>query len=143
MLSQHDACLNNMVLASLWIINSKFQQVAAKQPSRTEAEERTERIAFPSDPNGLIGKMAQTLKGNESVYLLCHEDFNSANILVEPSTFNMTGIIDWEMICILPEWIALDYPEVLRDVDHMDDKEPPIPPSYEDEEDLAVLKRDR
>lgn len=64
-------------------------------------------------------------KGNESVYLLCHEDLNSANILVEPSTFKITGIINCEMICIL---IAFDYPKFLRDVDPMDDKEPPIPP---------------
>ena len=75
--------------------------------------------------------------------VLHHHDLSSANILVDPETFNITGIVDWEMVNILPIWRATDRPELLKDIEpDEEDEEPPIP-SYDDEQDLAVYKRDQ
>ena len=75
-------------------------------------------------------------------YELHHGDLNSANILVDPETFSITAIVDWEMINIVPAWKASDYPVLLQDIEPEDDEEPPIP-SYEEEHDLAVYTRDQ
>lgn len=78
----------------------------------------------------------------DSGYRLHHADLNLANILVDPKSFEITGIVDWELINIVPSWKASDYPVFLQDIDPQDEEEPPIP-SYEDEEDLAVYTRDQ
>lgn len=77
-----------------------------------------------------------------SSYRLHHGDLNLANILVSPGSFEITGIVDWEMINIVPLWKASDYPVFLQDIEPLDEEDPPIP-SYEDEEDLAVYTRDQ
>ena len=33
-----------------------------------------------------------------------HHDLNACNILVKPETFEIIGILDWEMTCVVPEW---------------------------------------
>ena len=75
-------------------------------------------------------------------YVLNHSDLNLANILVDPETFDITAIVDWEMVNIVPLWRATEYPLFMQDIEPMDEQEPPIP-SYEDEEDIAVYIRDR
>ncbi|KAL8827459.1 MAG: hypothetical protein Q9191_003170 [Dirinaria sp. TL-2023a] len=74
--------------------------------------------------------------------VLYHHDLNSANILVDPETFNIIGIVDWEMINIMPTWKAIEYPQFLRTVDPPGDEEPPIP-DYEEAEDLVIDTRDQ
>lgn len=66
-----------------------------------------------------------------SSYRLHHGDLNLANILVSPGSFDITGIVDWEMINIVPLWKASDYPVFLQDIEPLDEEESPIP-SYED-----------
>lgn len=78
----------------------------------------------------------------DSSYRLHHADLTLANILVDPESFEITGIVDWELINIVPSWKASDYPVFLQDIEPQDEEEPPIP-SYEDEEDLAVYTRDQ
>jgi len=80
--------------------------------------------------------------GEGSSYRLHHADLNLANILVSPESFGITGIVDWELINIVPSWKASDYPVFLQDIGPEDEEEPPVP-SYEDEEDLAVYTRDQ
>lgn len=74
--------------------------------------------------------------------MLDHSDLNPANILVNPETFSITGIVDWEMVNVVPHWKAEDHPVFMQDIEPFDEEEPPIP-SYEDEEDCAVYARDR
>ena len=76
-------------------------------------------------------------------FTLHHSDLNAANILVHPETFEITGIVDWEMINVVPEWKASEYPKFLQYMEPEDEEEPPIPSSYEDESDIAVYIRDR
>jgi len=89
-------------------------------------------------------QILQTVLPDEecSYYRLHHADLNLANILVNPESFEITGIVDWELINIFPSWKASDYPVFLQDIEPQDEEEPPIP-SYEDEEDLAVYTRDQ
>lgn len=75
-------------------------------------------------------------------FTLHHSDLNAANILVHPETFEITGIVDWEMVNVAPEWKATEYPKFLQYMEPENDEEPPIP-SYEDESDIAVYIRDR
>ena len=75
-------------------------------------------------------------------YVLNHSDLNLANILVHPETFSITAIVDWEMVDVVPQWLAKDYPEFLCFQEPLDEVEPPIP-SYEDEEAVPVYSRDR
>ena len=41
---------------------------------------------------------------------LFHDDLNEANILIDPTTMKLTGIIDWEGVGISPEWMAVSIP---------------------------------
>jgi len=74
--------------------------------------------------------------------MLDHSDLNPANILVNPETFDITGIVDWEMVNVVPHWKAEDHPVFMQDIEPFAEEEPPIP-SYDDEEDCAVYARDR
>lgn len=46
-------------------------------------------------------------------YILDHRDLHSGNILVNPETFAITGIIDWENVCVIPYWKASEYPKII------------------------------
>ena len=78
----------------------------------------------------------------EGSFTLHHSDLNASNILVQPDTFELTGIVDWELVNVVPEWKASDHPRFLQCQEPEDEEEPPIP-SYEDEEDIDVIVRDR
>ena len=78
----------------------------------------------------------------EGSFTLHHSDLNAANILVQPETFEITGIVDWELINVVPEWKASEHPSFLQSGEPEDEEEPPIP-SYEDEGDFDVIMRDR
>ena len=58
---------------------------------------------------------------------LHHHDLNDANILVDPETFSITGIVDWETVNILPNWRVTDYPEFIDSCDPPSETEPEIP----------------
>ncbi|KAG7005373.1 hypothetical protein G7Y79_00020g049010 [Physcia stellaris] len=77
-------------------------------------------------------------------YVLHHHDLNLANIIVDPETFDIRGIVDWEMVNVVPMWKATSHPEFLMFiVPFPEETSAPPTPSYEDEEDSAVYKRDR
>lgn len=85
-------------------------------------------------------------------YVMCHHDLSLANILINPDTCEVTGIIDWELIQIVPEWMSRRYPKFLTDqigFEMIDTKEPRIPTAAEYDTNsesynsLAVEKRDR
>lgn len=51
--------------------------------------------------------------GEETDCTLHHSDLNAVNILVNPETWEITSIVDWEMINIVPAWRASDHPKFL------------------------------
>ena len=75
--------------------------------------------------------------------VIYHDDLNSSNILVDPETFVVTGIVDWEMINVVPAWRATEHPKFIQDSEPFEDEDEPPIPSYDDEEDIAVYTRDR
>ena len=78
-------------------------------------------------------------------FVLHHHDLNQANILVHPETFEITGILDWEMACVVPEWTATRAPKFLDYIAFdWESEEPPHPPSYDEEKhQFAIEARDR
>ena len=91
-----------------------------------------------------LGVLPTIFGGEEAKdsFTLHHGDLNAANILVQPETFEITGIVDWELINVVPEWKASDHPQFLQ-FGEPEDEEEPLIPSYEDENDMDVIVRDR
>jgi hypothetical protein len=69
--------------------------------------------------------------------------------LLTPETFAITGIIDWEMISIVPLWQAHSFPKVFDGIDPADSvmfesdggrvlEEPPRPKNYDIEDDDSI-----
>ena len=84
---------------------------------------------------------------NGSGFVLHHHDINAANILVDPNTFEITGILDWEMTCVVPKWKTATEPAFLDYIEYDWEslsKEPPLPPSWDEEKDgYAIEDYDR
>ncbi len=76
-------------------------------------------------------------------FTLHHHDLNEANILVNPETFEVTGIVDWEMINVVPEWRAAEAPRFLEYMEPDDEEEPPIPADDVNENSVSWEFRDR
>lgn len=47
--------------------------------------------------------------------MLCHWDLSKQNILVDPNTGRITGVLDWEQACILPDWMHEAYPRLMQE----------------------------
>ena len=54
--------------------------------------------ALPSSPSGAS---PDPPKGE---FVLCHNDLSLANVIVDPATYKVTGIVDWECVGIIPTW---------------------------------------
>ncbi|KAL6860362.1 hypothetical protein ACO1O0_004389 [Amphichorda felina] len=81
-------------------------------------------------------------------FCLHHCDLREANILVDPETFEITGIIDWEQTCTVPDWYGMDYPLVINKHEPLNPGvEPPVPKTYNVDSDEycapQVAERDR
>lgn len=63
-------------------------------------------------------------QGNEGSFTLHHRDLNAAKILVHPAAFEITGIVDWEMINVDPEWKASEHPNFFQYMEPEDEGEP-------------------
>lgn len=86
----------------------------------------------------------------EGPFVLCHEDRNQGNILVAPESFVITGLIDWEMVSIVPLWQAHSFPKLFDGIDPADSvmfgeskegrvlEEPPRPENYDIEDDDSI-----
>lgn len=71
-------------------------------------------------------------------FVLHHEDFSLSNILVDPKTHRITGIVDWECVSITPCWEEHDsYPKFI--MGPAVDKKPII--GDEDKEDELLVER--
>ena len=59
-------------------------------------------------------------------FLLHHHDLSLANIIVDPATHEITGIVDWECVGSRPHW-ELTYPSFLLGQEVEEGVEPPAP----------------
>ena len=90
-------------------------------------------------------------EGN-SPYVIYHHDLSLVNILIDIDTYEITGIIGWELIQVVPEWKSSSFPTFLTgqmDFPEIDDTEPRVPTAAENDEDgedynaVVVERRDR
>ena len=99
--------------------------------------------------HGLLAILPEIFKDEkkESGFVLHHHDINAANVLVDPKTFAITGILDWEMTCVVPKWKTAMEPSFLHYIEYDWEslsKEPPLPPSWDEEKDgYAIEDYDR
>ena len=58
--------------------------------------------------------------GDTEEFSLYHDDISSNNILVDPMTHCITGIVDWECVSLQPSWKVARVPQLLYgpEVDH-------------------------
>ncbi|KAH7363226.1 hypothetical protein B0T11DRAFT_92189 [Plectosphaerella cucumerina] len=80
--------------------------------------------------------------GPEDAKVLWHDDMSSMNVLVDPTTFKLTGIVDWESAAVVPEWETRGrLPHLLQGIPV---EEPPplgsLPP--EEEEGMTAIRKD-
>ncbi|KAM7208216.1 hypothetical protein V8F20_001496 [Naviculisporaceae sp. PSN 640] len=59
----------------------------------------------------IISATTQPTAGEtDGKYILFNRDIRGANILVDPVTFEINAIIDWETTAAFPAWFSLNYP---------------------------------
>lgn len=78
----------------------------------------------------------------EDLKVLWHGDLSKLNILVDPITFKIKGVVDWESVSIVPAWeVNHGTPRFLRGAEV---EEPPPLGSLpeEDEADLVEIRKD-
>ncbi|KAF3912392.1 hypothetical protein AA313_de0209156 [Arthrobotrys entomopaga] len=46
-------------------------------------------------------------------FVLHHDDINRANLLMDPTTGALTGIVDWECVSVVPTWASCQPPRFL------------------------------
>ncbi|KAI0280955.1 hypothetical protein BGY98DRAFT_961531 [Russula aff. rugulosa BPL654] len=59
-------------------------------------------VFFPSDAS------------DAETFSLFHDDISTNNILVDPTTFRITGIVDWECVSLQPLWEVSRVPKLLE-----------------------------
>ncbi|KIJ51526.1 hypothetical protein M422DRAFT_65481 [Sphaerobolus stellatus SS14] len=70
-----------------------------------------------------VGDVLFSPQTDDGGYVLHHNDLSLANILVDPNTFNITGIVDWECIGTAPRWEDA-YPDFIHGPEVETDPQP-------------------
>lgn len=97
--------------ANLW--QDSWRRV---QENRPTAEEATLQWKIHNYLSSILPSYVQPQTGN---FALTHTDLNSSNILVDPATGSITGIIDWEFACTLPSQASEQFPLLLHKASFM------------------------
>ena len=114
-------------------------------------EEAAEMARLFDDYQDVLPNIFAADEGN-SPYVIYHHDLSLVNILVDPETYEITGIIDWELIQVVPEWKSSRFPTFLTgqmDFPEIEDTESRAPTAAEYDEDgedynaVVVERRDR
>ncbi|KAF3293417.1 hypothetical protein TWF132_004736 [Orbilia oligospora] len=57
-----------------------------------------------------LSQHIQTFLPTDEKFVLHHDDINAGNLLVDPETGALTGILDWECVSVLPTWKSCQLP---------------------------------
>ncbi|KAF3226678.1 hypothetical protein TWF191_004501 [Orbilia oligospora] len=57
-----------------------------------------------------LSQHIQTFLPTKEKFVLHHDDINAGNLLVDPETGALTGILDWECVSVLPTWKSCQLP---------------------------------
>ncbi|KAE8363217.1 hypothetical protein BDV27DRAFT_158974 [Aspergillus caelatus] len=97
------------IFAQLW--NQKFDRIGSLFIGQRllDATEQFE-IYFEDLPSPSF-KVASIFSSSdeESLFYLCHHGLNEENILLYPTSYEILGILDWDMTSILPDWLVQEY----------------------------------
>ena len=88
----------------------------------------------------LIADYFSPFGNGKDINTLYHSDLSDRNIIVDPNTYCITGIVDWESVSICPSWETSDYPYFLKGVEI--EEPPPLGDSDVDEEALTAIRKD-
>ncbi|KAE8356748.1 hypothetical protein BDV28DRAFT_144869 [Aspergillus coremiiformis] len=61
----------------------------------------------------------------ERCFSLCHHGLNEENILLDPDTYKIVGILDWDMTSVLPDWLVQEYFQTFHGLPPEDMSNPP------------------
>jgi hypothetical protein len=83
--------------------------------------------------------------GDTETFSLYHDDMSSNNILIDPTTHRITGIVDWECVSLQPSWKVSQVPQLMDGPEVGDGSPIPAaaPPPDEDADDFHKELRDR
>ncbi|KAG7285357.1 hypothetical protein NEMBOFW57_009983 [Staphylotrichum longicolle] len=56
----------------------------------------------------LVPRLVPHDNGPEDIGILWHDDLSEHNLLVDPVTFKLTAVVDWESVCIIPAYETQD-----------------------------------
>jgi aminoglycoside phosphotransferase (APT) family kinase protein len=60
---------------------------------------------------------------SSTTFTLCHHDLSLANLIIEPDTYQIMGIVDWECVSVIPSWED-SYPQFLTGPELHVEREP-------------------
>lgn len=75
---------------------------------------------------------------HDEVELLYHADLSASDIIVDPLSYRVTGIVDWECVSIHPAWEAAVCPFFLRGIEVQEPPPSRTPGSVEPEPELEL-----
>lgn len=61
----------------------------------------------------LLPLVFKSRKSKREQYVLHHSDLNTGNILIDPMSFEITGVIDWELVSTYPLWVSRRHPKFM------------------------------
>ncbi len=76
-------------------------------------------------------------------FSLFHDDISSNNILVDPATHHITGIVDWECVSLQPSWEVVRVPQLFEGPEVDDSSPMPEPDSEEGTSEFHTELRER
>src|SRR6266446_4210519 len=72
-----------------------------------------------------------------------HNDISSSNILIDPTTHHITGIVDWECVSLQPSWEVVRVPQLFEGPEVDDSSPMPEPDSEEGTSEFHTELRER
>jgi hypothetical protein len=74
-----------------------------------ELERNKERVYEIFDQlKALVPRLIPHDNGPEDIGILWHDDLSEHNLLLDPVTYKLTAVIDWESVCIIPAYETQD-----------------------------------
>ena len=104
------------------------------------AEDQDEVLKTCHDLKELIPYYFPALGSGKDINTLYHSDLSNRNIIVDPKTYHITGIVDWESVSICPSWESFAYPHFLKGIEVGEPS--PLGDPAVDEEALTEIRKD-
>ncbi|KAF3137237.1 hypothetical protein TWF703_005160 [Orbilia oligospora] len=91
----------------LQLVDHECTQIIDSDSS--DPDDKEDAIRFRNLSRRLSQHIQTFLPTNEK-FVLHHDDINAGNLLVDPETGALTGILDWECVPVLPTWKSCQLP---------------------------------